>query len=89
MAEIASREFMDNLISLLKAYGPTALNDEVKQKVLELIQTWAGAAEGRNNLIYVIEVYQQLQREGFNFPPKVEVASSMFDSNAVSEPRRV
>lgn len=85
MAEIASREFMDNLTSLVKAYGGAAVNDEVKEKVLELIQTWAGAAEGRSNLVYIVEVYRQLQREGMNFPPKVDVASSMFDSNAVSQ----
>lgn len=84
MTEIASREFMDNLTSLLKAYGGAALNEDVKQKILELIQSWASAAEGRANLIYITEVYKTLQQEGFHFPPKQDVASSMFDSNAVS-----
>lgn len=85
MTEIASREFMDNLTSLLKAYGPAAVNDEVKNKILELVQNWASAAENRPQLGYLQEVYRTLQHEGYRFPPKETVASSMFDSNAVSQ----
>jgi growth factor-regulated tyrosine kinase substrate len=84
MKEIASREFMDNLISLLKAYGVASLNEDVKRKILELIQSWAAAAEGRPDLTYVGEVYKTLQREGYQFPPRVDVASSIFDTSAVS-----
>jgi len=84
MKEIASREFMDNLISLLRAYGAVSLNEDVKRKILELIQSWAAAAEGRPDLTYVGEVYKTLQREGYQFPPRVEVASSIFDTSAVS-----
>jgi len=84
MKEIASREFIDNLTSLLNASGPAAVNDDVKQKILELIQSWAVASEGRADLSYINEVYKTLQREGHRFPPRQDIASSMFDSSAVS-----
>ena len=83
LAEIASKEFMDNLVSLLKAMGPAAPNDEVKSKILEVVQTWAGATQSRYDLSYIDITYKALQREGFRFPPPVEVSSSMIDSSAV------
>lgn len=84
LSEIASREFMESLTSLLKAVGPAAIVAEVRTKILELIQSWATATEGRHELSYIGEVYKTLQREGFQFPPRVTVASSMIDSSAVS-----
>ena len=77
---------MDNLVSLLQAVGSAAVNQEVKTKILELIQTWSAATEGRHELVYIGEVYKTLQREGYQFPPKVTVSSSMIDSSAVREP---
>lgn len=83
LTEIASREFMESLVSLLKVVGPAAINSEVRSKILELVQTWAAATEGRYELSYIGEVYRTLQREGFQFPPRTTVASSMIDSSAV------
>ncbi|KAL2135771.1 hypothetical protein VTI74DRAFT_6976 [Chaetomium olivicolor] len=85
LTEIASREFMESLVSLLKAVGPASVNAEVRAKILELIQSWATAAEGRYELGYIGEVYRTLQREGFQFPPRVSVSSSMIDSCAPPE----
>ena len=92
LVEIASREFMDNLVSILKI---PVLNLDVKNAILRYVQNWAVAFEGKPSLSYVCQVYKQLQHEGaslvhiqyvvcllacatgFTFPPKdLAVASS-------------
>lgn len=61
LVEIASREFMDNLVSILKI---PILNHEVKQRILRLIQNWSTSFEGKPNLNYVVQVYKTLKQEG-------------------------
>ncbi|KAH8822293.1 putative vacuolar sorting-associated protein [Flagelloscypha sp. PMI_526] len=73
LVEIASREFQDNLVSILKM---PALNWDVKQLILRLIQNWGIAFEARPSASYVSVVYKNLQNEGFNFPPRDMAATS-------------
>ncbi|KAJ3485136.1 hypothetical protein NLI96_g5188 [Meripilus lineatus] len=84
LSEVASREFMDNLVSILKI---PVLNHDVKTKILRLIQNWATAFEGKPSLGYVGEVYRTLQREGYSFPPRDFASSStaMVDTQTAPE----
>lgn len=59
--EVASKEFMDNLVSVLKIKD---LNFEVKNKILRLIQNWSTAFEGKYTLGYVGQVYKDLKSSG-------------------------
>ncbi|KAJ7139406.1 hypothetical protein C8R44DRAFT_764392 [Mycena epipterygia] len=67
LVEVASREFMDNLVSILKI---PVLNIDVKNNILRLVQNWSIAFEGKPTLSYVGQVYKTLTNEGFKFPPK-------------------
>ncbi|CCG82872.1 Vacuolar protein sorting-associated protein 27 [Taphrina deformans PYCC 5710] len=80
LIEIASREFVDNLLSLLRA--PTGINHDVRQRLLELIQGWALAFESRPELGYMMTVYHNLRSEGLQFPPEERVAAAFVDTAA-------
>ncbi|KAI0063080.1 ubiquitin binding protein [Artomyces pyxidatus] len=84
LVEVASREFMDNFVSLLKMPN---LNRDVKNKTLRYIQTWAISMEGKPALSYVVQIYKTLKNEGFNFPPEdLAVASTaMVDTKTAPE----
>ncbi len=81
LTEVASREFIDNIVSLLKS--PAGINRDVKEKMLELLQLWALAFEGKSNLSYVSETIRSLKTDGFTFPPSPDhVSTSLVDSSA-------
>lgn len=68
LAEVASHEFMDNLVSLLKK--PTGVNHDVSAKALKLIQNWAQIAEAKpGQMGYIDVIYRSLKASGADFPP--------------------
>ncbi|KAH7920490.1 ubiquitin binding protein [Leucogyrophana mollusca] len=84
LTEVASREFVDNLVSILKIPG---LNHLVKTDILKYIQNWSLAFEGKPNLYYVGQVYKTLKSEGYDFPPKdlALANSAMVDTSTAPE----
>ncbi|KAG9324033.1 hypothetical protein KVV02_004710 [Mortierella alpina] len=80
LVEVASREFIDNLTSIMKA--PAGCNYEVKNRILGLIQTWGLLFRGKHGLGYVCDTYMILQHEGFQFPPKDNVGAALVESEA-------
>ncbi|KAG2134565.1 uncharacterized protein EDB93DRAFT_1331216 [Suillus bovinus] len=84
LSEVASREFMDNLVSILKIPG---LNHSVRDDILKYIQNWSLAFEGKPSLSYVVQVYKTLKNEGHHFPPKdfALANSAMVDTSTAPE----
>ena len=82
LVEIVSREFLDNLTSLVRA--PTT-NTDVKAKMLELVQTWAMAFEGRPQLGYAMAQYRDLKAQNYDFPEVKQITGSYVDSTAPPE----
>ncbi|KAI0226273.1 Vacuolar protein-sorting-associated protein 27, partial [Massospora cicadina] len=83
LVEVASREFMDDLVSILKQ--PAGINNQVKTKMLELIQVWAETFKGRPELSYTAQIYGALKAQGYDFPPKVEAIAAMIDTQTAPE----
>ncbi|KAJ3170695.1 Vacuolar protein-sorting-associated protein 27 [Geranomyces variabilis] len=85
LQEVASREFVDNLVSLARA--PIGTNQEVRQKILGFIQSWGLAFKSKADLRYLTDVYENLKREGANFPPveRSETSAVMIDTTVAPE----
>lgn len=68
--DIASKEFMDPLINLLKSDD---VNDSVKTYILEHIQAWSIMVSTNPKFEYINQTYKRLQNDGFEFPMINEV----------------
>ncbi|CAO3663492.1 unnamed protein product [Rhizopus microsporus] len=71
---------MEEVTHVLK----TASNQDVKHKVLYLVQTWGIAAKGNPSLSYITGTYSLLKAEGYAFPPVTEKIDSIFLETAVA-----
>ncbi|KXN71365.1 ubiquitin binding protein [Conidiobolus coronatus NRRL 28638] len=78
LQEVASREFLDDLVSILK--NPSGINPEVKDKILELIQNWAHSTQGKPDLAYLGQTYANLKAANYIFPASPTAASAMVDT---------
>ncbi|GAC93245.1 hypothetical protein PHSY_000809 [Pseudozyma hubeiensis SY62] len=69
LQEVASREFMDNLVSVLR--NPSGVNNDVKNKALGLIQNWSQIAQAKpSHMSYITDIYKQLKSDdNLDFPP--------------------
>lgn len=87
LVEIASREFMDSVVILVKPSNSTVtnFNQEVQKLALECIQNWANVFEGQLQLSYVNQVYKQLKSEGYEFPASKQITSTFIDTSAPPE----
>ncbi|KAI7894289.1 uncharacterized protein EV154DRAFT_98059 [Mucor mucedo] len=80
--EVATREFMEEITHLIKV--PTGCNQDVKQKVLYLIQVWGIASKGNTSLSYISGTYSLLRAEGYTFPPITERIDSILLETAIA-----
>ncbi|KAJ1968933.1 Vacuolar protein-sorting-associated protein 27, partial [Dimargaris xerosporica] len=81
--EVASREFMDDLMSLIRA--PQPLHYEVQRLLLGLIQQWALAFRARPEYGYVDQTYHRLKAEGYPFPPPESQANAIVETATAPE----
>lgn len=87
LAEVASKEFMDNLESILRT--PGGPNYDVKTKALKLIQDWAQISESKpQQMGYIIDTYKSLKFSGFDFPasdPNTVVSAALVETLTAPE----
>ncbi|GIY88146.1 hepatocyte growth factor-regulated tyrosine kinase substrate [Caerostris extrusa] len=62
-AEVASRPFMEELKDLVK----TTTNENVRNRILELVQVWAHVFRNESKYRSVQDIYNMLKMEGYKF----------------------
>ncbi|KAI8363505.1 hypothetical protein B0O80DRAFT_378731 [Mortierella sp. GBAus27b] len=80
LVEVASREFIDNLTSILKT--PAGCNQDVRNKILSLIQSWGNLFRGKQGLGYVCDTFTILRHEGYEFPPDDNAGAALVETQA-------
>lgn len=87
LAEVASREFMDNLASILR--NPSGVNFDVKSKALRLVQEWAQISEAKPlQMGYIVDTFKSLKASGFEFPapdPNTVVSAALVETLTAPE----
>ena len=88
LQEVASREFMDNLASVLR--NPAGVNNDVKAKALGLIQNWSQIAQAKPaQMAYITDIYKQLKSDSsFEFPlldPNVVASAALVETLTAPE----
>jgi len=78
--EVATKAFMEELHELAKV----TTNDKVREKVLELIQTWAHAFRDETSYRVIQETVDIMKAEGHKFPLLKE-SDAMFISNVAPQ----
>lgn len=63
-------------------HGQTTVQD-VRVKILGLMQSWASAFKSRSDLSYVAETVSSLRAQGYSFPPAEKTEAIMIDTSAV------
>jgi growth factor-regulated tyrosine kinase substrate len=79
LVEIASREFVDFVVSVSQSSGT---NYEVKNKILGLLQSWSFAFKERSDLSYMSDTVNSLKSQGISFPQAEKITPTMIDTIA-------
>ena len=78
--EIATKTFMEELRDLVKQ----STDENIKTKVLELLQTWGMAFRSSPKYRIVTDTLNLMKAEGWKFPP-VREAEAMFEADTAPQ----
>ena len=78
--EIATKTFMEELRDLVKQ----STDENIKTKVLELLQTWGMAFRFSPKYRIVTDTLNLMKAEGWKFPP-VREAEAMFEADTAPQ----